>query len=68
MGKRRKLKCKVIDALVDALDHAEFILATVEGTAELDEGSCVRAGLAVSLADLQARIRKLGKRVSPKRF
>jgi len=48
MKKRRKLKRKVVNTLVDCLDHIEFVLAAIEGSAELDHGSVVRAGLAVS--------------------
>lgn len=61
--KMRKFKRKIKGKLVDCLDHADFILATVEGSAELDNGSVIRTGLAVSLRDLGNRIRKLGKKV-----
>lgn len=61
MKKRRKLKRKVVNILIDCLDHIEFVLAAIEGSADLTEGSIVRDGLAVSLRDLESRIKGLRK-------
>lgn len=60
MKKRRKLKRKVVNILIDCLDHIEFVLAAIEGSADLTEGSIVRDGLAVS-RDLESRIKGLRK-------